>query len=471
MQFSKTAQKSKKKKIKRCSVHPASFRDPSGSVFFKDGQLYREVSFKYENNYEYLINSGLFKNLVKDKLLIPHKEIVPKKKKDIYKIIKPALIPFISYPYEWCFSQLKDAALLTLEITKISLKYGMILKDASAFNVQFFQGKPIFIDTLSFEKYKEGAPWDAYQQFCRHFLAPLLLAYYKDYRLIQLSKIFLDGIPLDLASKLLPPKSYLNFSVLSNIHMHAKAEKSMESKFIRRRGASVSKTSLLAILDNLQNLISGLKIKTTKSEWQDYYKESNYTSSSLQAKKRIVKSFIKEIPTIKSIWDLGANTGYFSKDTTTKDVTIINFDNDLLAIKKNYEDVRRRKLKNILPLVADLTNPSPGIGWMNEERESLIDRGPCDVAFALALVHHLAISNNLPFTNIADFFNKICRWLIIEFVPKKDSQIKKMLINREDVFENYNQANFEKYFSNDFLISKKVGIPGSKRVMYLMKKK
>jgi hypothetical protein len=227
----------------------------------------------------------------------------------------------------------------------------------------------------------------------------------------------------------------------------------------------------LAILENLENLISALELKVSESEWQNYYEESNYTTSSMRAKKRIVKSFLKEIPSVKTLWDLGANTGYFSKGITTKDVMIMNFDNDFLAVEKNYEDVKQRKLKNILPLVMDLTNPSSGLGWMNEERSSLIDRGPCDVAMALALVHHLAISNNLPFSNIADFFSKICRWLVIEFVPKNDSQIRKMLINREDIFVNFSQTNFEKDFSKYFLINKTASIPKSSRVMYLMKKR
>lgn len=472
MQYSKNTQVIKKRKIsKRNSNHPASFRDPSGSLFFENNQLFRKVNFVYKDNYDYLNKCGLYKNLVRNNLLVSHKEVKQKKEKDVYKIIKPELIPFISYPYEWCFTQLKDAAILTLKIARESLRYGMILKDASAFNVQFFQGKPIFIDTLSFEKYKEGEPWAAYQQFCRHFLAPLLLASYKDYRLMQFSKIFIDGIPLDLTSRLLPKSSFLNFSVISSIHLHAKAEKLLENKFIKRKNAFLSKNSLLAILGSLESLILGLKIKVKESEWQNYYKESNYTARSLRAKKRIVKSFIKEIPPVNTLWDLGANTGYFSKDITAKDVTIINFDNDFLAIEKNYEDVKQRKLKNILPLVMDLVNPSSGLGWMSEERDSLINRGPCDVALALALVHHLVISNNLPFNLMSKFFNKICKFLVIEFVPKDDSQVRRMLLNRKDVFYDYNKENFERALSKDFKFLNKVNIKGSDRILYFMKKK
>jgi hypothetical protein len=366
---------------------------------------------------------------------------------------------------------LKDAALLTLAINKASIKKGMILKDASAYNIQFFYGKPIFIDTLSFDKYKEGEPWIAYQQFCRHFLSPLLLAAYRDYRLMQFSKISMDGIPLDFTSAVLPAKTFLNFSVLSNIHLHSKSESLMEGRFMKRKAVFIPKNSLLAILENLEGLISGLKLKVKKSEWQNYYQDNSYKDSSLKDKKNSIKSFLKIIGSIGSVWDMGANTGYFSRDLVSEKTQVINFDNDFLAIERNYENVKSRNLKNVLPLLMDLTNPSPGIGWMNEERESLISRGPCDVVLALALVHHLAISNNLPFSHIADFFSRICGWLIIEYVPKDDSQIKKMLLNRDDIFESYNSRNFEKEFSRLFSIKKKTNVKNSDRVIYLMKKK
>lgn len=472
MAYSKTIPKIEKKKVpKRNNFHPASFRDPSGSLIFKNDRLFRQVNFVYKENYNLLITSGLYESLVSEHLLISHKEVKLWKSRGVYKILEPQLIPFISYPYEWCFSQLKDAALLTLKIVERSLDKGLILKDASAYNVQFLNGYPILIDTLSFEKYREGEPWVAYQQFCRHFLSPLLLASYKDYRLMQLSKNFIDGISLDLTSLLLPPKSYLNFSVLSNIHLHAKSEKIMQKRFSKRKDIFISKHSLMAILDSLESFISGLKLKTGESEWQNYYQENSYDEKSLKNKRGIVKSLLKRISPLKSVWDLGANTGYFSKDMLPKNILVVNFDNDFLAIERNYQDIKKKKLSNTLPLVMDLMNPSSGVGWMNEERDSLIDRGPCDVVLALALVHHLMISNNLPFSHIADFLSHICRWLIIEYVPKDDLQIKKMLINRKDIFSDYNQSGFEKDFSTPFSIKGKVGITNSNRVIYLMKKR
>ena len=174
-------------------VDSGSFRDSNGFVFWQDGALYRQVNTSYKDNYEHLMESGLYEVLVSGGLLLPHEEVnIQSSQPDLaYKVIRPELIPFISYPYEWCFSQLKDAALTTLEIQKTCLDFGMSLKDCSAYNIQFRKGKPVLIDTLSFEKYREGQPWVAYRQFCQHFLAPLALMSHKDIRLNQLLRVYI----------------------------------------------------------------------------------------------------------------------------------------------------------------------------------------------------------------------------------------------------------------------------------------
>ena len=448
----------------------SSFRDPSGSLFFDNGILLRRVNNLYKNNYELLMNSDLYKILVQKKLLISHKEIVFKKKgKEVYKLIQPQFIPFISYPYEWCFSQLKDAALLTLKIQKISLKYGMTLKDSNAWNIQFFRGKAIFIDTLSFEKYKEGSPWIAYKQFCQHFLAPLLLMAKKNTQLNQISKIFLDGIPLSLTSSLLPKRTYLNFSILSHIHLHAQSQKYFGKKSFDFKRSIFNLNSMLGLINNLESLIYNLKLSRQDTEWVNYYSNTNYSSTAFKHKKMIVSEFLKIAKPKKCVWDLGANEGVFSRLASEQRINTISFDIDLLAVEKNYLKAKLDSDKYLLPLIIDLTNPSPAIGWENNERYSLIERGPADCVLALALIHHLAISNNLPFVKIAEFFRKICQWLIIEFVPKNDSNVKILLSSREDIFSDYLQENFETEFSKYFKIINRKNIINSKRVMYLMK--
>jgi len=217
----------------------SSFRDPSGFLFLENDTLFRTVSNLYRQNYDHLIQSGLFDKLVADGLLIPHKEVQPSVEApdywqkhgrggNTYKIIQPEIVPFISYPYEWCFSQLQDAALTLIRIQKQALEYNMTLKDASAYNMQFLKGKPILIDTLSFQIYKENQPWIAYRQFCQHFLAPLSLMSSRDIRLGQLMRIYIDGLPLDLTSGLLPTATWLKPSLLIHIHLHAKTQKRYE---------------------------------------------------------------------------------------------------------------------------------------------------------------------------------------------------------------------------------------------------
>ncbi|HOW91704.1 MAG TPA: hypothetical protein PK883_05240, partial [Anaerolineaceae bacterium] len=211
----------------------ASFRDPSGFIFKRGGVLYRQVNRAYQKAYDKLMSGGLYAGLTADGLLIPHEEVdePPADPELVYKIIRPQVVPFISYPYEWSFTQLKDAALLTLAAARSALEQGMVLKDASAYNIQFVGGKPVLIDTLSFDLYKEGAPWDAYRQFCQHFLAPLALASLVDIRLIQLLRVYIDGIPLDLASALLPGRTKFGLAGLAvHIHLHARAQQQYSDK-------------------------------------------------------------------------------------------------------------------------------------------------------------------------------------------------------------------------------------------------
>ncbi|KPJ70177.1 hypothetical protein AMJ44_00200 [candidate division WOR-1 bacterium DG_54_3] len=451
---------------------PGSFRDPSGFLFFKNKKLYRLVNKVYKEHYDHLIKSGLYKTLTESNLLVRHKEPDTSlaKAEAIYKVIKPEPISFISYPYEWCFGQLKDAALTTIKIQKIALEFGMSLKDASAYNIQFVNGKPIFIDTLSFEKLKEGKPWVAYRQFCQHFLGPLTLMSHKDLRLNQLLKTSIDGIPLDLTSKILPFYTRFIPGLAMHIHVHAFSQKYFSSKTVRINRKKIRHRSYVGLMDHLESTIRKIKFRLKETEWADYYDKTNYSPEAHEHKKQILEDFLSIINP-NEVWDLGANIGIFSRIASKKGIKTVSFDIDSVAVEKNYQECIAKNETNILPLLLDLTNPSPAIGWENRERMSLIERGPTDTVFALALLHHLAISNNLPLDKIASFLKKICQSLIIEFIPKSDSQIQRLLSTREDIFSNYTQKNFEKEFGRCFKICRVVKIKNSKRILYLMQVK
>ena len=452
--------------------HAASFRDPSGFLFQHQGTLYRQVNRSYETDYGLLRDSGLYDLLVEKDLLIPHREVSLDlaRSSEAARIIEPDLVPFISYPYEWCFSQLKDAALATLRIQRLALRKGMCLKDASAYNIQFTGGRPVLIDTLSFTAYREGEPWIAYRQFCQHFLAPLALMALRDIRLGALLRTNIDGIPLDLAAGLLPWRSRLSPGLLMHIHAHARSQKKHEDRRSTGRTTRVGKKALLGIIDSLQGTIAKLKWRPGGTEWGEYYDDTNYSDSSLQTKKDLVGTMLDRTES-RTVWDVGANNGYFSQVASDRGLFTLAADIDPTAVEQNWRACRQGGRPDMLPLVMDLTNPSPGLGWGHRERDAFLDRGPAVTVIALALVHHRAISNNVPLDRLAEFFARAGRHLIIEFVPKTDSQVQRLLATRADIFPAYHQAGFEQAFADCFEILDQTGIEGSERTLYLMRRK
>jgi ribosomal protein L11 methylase PrmA len=450
----------------------ASFRDPSGFLFQRAGKLYRQINQAYAADYDRLMSSGLYEKLVKAGLLVAHEEstVSPEQPPIAYKVIEPRRLSFISYPYEWSFSMLQDAALATLSIHRRALKAGMALKDASAYNIQLLDGKPALIDTLSFESYRDGEPWVAYRQFCQHFLAPLALMAYTDVRLSQLLRVYIDGIPLDLASRLLPGRTRLNPGLLAHIHLHAGAQRRYADeapKSARPASARISREAMLALVENLQSTVRKLQWKAGGTEWGDYYEMTNYSGAAFEHKKELIASWVARVKPA-SVWDLGANDGTFSRLASSRQIPTVAFDIDPTAVEKNYRKVKADQEPHLLPLVLDLTNPSPALGWHNRERESIFTRGPADMVFALALIHHLAISNNVPLRQLAEFFHQSGKWLVIEYIPKSDSQVQKLLQTRLDIFPGYSEAGFEQAFEQFFAIREKTYVRESERCLYLM---
>ena len=451
----------------------ASFRDPAGFVFEDDGVVFRQVNRCYADNYSRLFDSGLYELLVSKQLLISHKVVSGDFAQDDCIIIQPEQLAFISYPYEWSFKQLKDAALTTLKIQKLALMKSMSLKDASAYNIQFHYGKAIFIDTLSYQPYIEGEPWIAYRQFCQHFLAPLTLMAKTHISLHQLLKVYIDGIDLGVASQILSLKTWFSFGLLAHIHLHAKAQKkyaTMQNRPVNKV-RQFSKKSFLALIDSLESTIKRLQWLSTDSEWHDYYQNNNnYSLEGLDVKQSTIESFIKD-QQYNLVWDLGANTGRFSKVLASHAKLVCAWDIDPACVDYHYQDIQRSQAKNILPLLQDLTNPSAEIGWANKELRSMLNRGPVDLILALGFIHHLVIVNNIPLLEIADFFAAIGSTLIVEFIPKQDSQVQKLLQNRQDIFSDYSEENFRSCFAKYFLLDKAVKINGTVRTLYLMHRK
>jgi ribosomal protein L11 methylase PrmA len=416
------------------------------------------------------MDSGLYESLVAHGRIVPH-DVEPGQLEDGSLTIRPLEVPFVSYPYEWSFSQLQDAARLTLQIQRDALAHGMTLKDASAYNIQFHDGKPVLIDTLSFETRQEGSPWVAYRQFCQHFLAPLALMSRVDIKLSSLLRSHLDGIPLDLTARLLPWRSWLRPSLLLHIKAHARYQRrySAPQGDRKRRGRTVSDRSAVALIESLDSAVRKLRWKPAKTEWRDYYEGDSYAPEAARHKSQLLAGYVQQIsPGV--VWDLGANNGAFSRIAAEHARLVVAFDIDPAAVEQNYRTAKAGDESRILPLVTDLTNPSPGLGWEHDERDSLASRGPADAILALALVHHLAISNNVPLPWIARFVSGLGEHAIVEWVPKGDPKVDLLLSGRPDIFPDYTQEGFEQAFSSCFRIVATDRIRGSERILYLLRR-
>ncbi|NRA92023.1 MAG: class I SAM-dependent methyltransferase [Psychroserpens sp.] len=453
--------------------HPSSFRDPSGYIFIEHGFVKRTITPSYFEQYKALKTQGVFEELISNGLLIPHTEISVS---DTEIVLQPDPIPFFTYPYEWSFNQYKEAALLTLKIQKYCLERGFILKDASAFNITFHEGRAVFIDTLSFDLYKENAPWRAYKQFITHFLGPLVLAHYHGSESLQLLRNHMDGIPVKLLSSMLPGTSKLSPFLFTNIHLLAKYESKHNEDYQGvQKGSTLTKASQLKLITAMYDYIRKLKLKEA-TEWGNYYDKTNYSKDSFQEKANQIGLWINNLKP-KRLIDVGGNDGTFVRQLNHKvDIALVG-DIDNNAVDQNYEQIKKNKETHILPFVLDVLNPSPAIGFENKERDSVLKRikdfNP-QVTLALALIHHMTLSGNVPFEMSAQFFSSFSENLIIEFPKQDDSWVQRLLNTKMEFrtqFEFYDQENFESAFGTHFDVVEKTLIPNTNRILYLMKRK
>jgi hypothetical protein len=444
-----------------------SFRDPAGYIFERDGVLYRLVTPFGRAAYDQLMRSGLYAALASSGRLIPHEELG--ERPDLAHggiVLQPRRLRLVTYPYEWAFSALRDAALLTLSVASEAARHGMRLKDASVFNIQFDGSRPIFIDTLSFDAEQPG-PWPAYHQFCQHFLAPLAMMALRDVRLGKMFRLFPDGIPLTLASSLLPAHTWLRPGLLMHLHLHAQAQARLSAGARGPHDGNRRAPRPLALFESLQATVKGLKLKV-KSPWIGYASaQDSYTMDAQDHKTAIVEQWTKRIAP-STVWDLGANTGRYSRLVANAVDFTVALEDDAACVEEMYVRARAENTGALMPLVFDLAAPSPAIGWANEERSTLLQRGTCDLLLALAVVHHLAIARGIPLPHIADLFARIGRYAIVEFVPKTDPMTERLLAHRPDIFSDYTQAHFEAAFGERFDIHESVRLRDSQRTVYLM---
>jgi hypothetical protein len=409
--------------------------------------------------------------LIADRLLVEHEtaDVAMAGSAEAVAVIRPRELPLISYPYEWCFGQLREAALLTLELQRRALSAGMRLKDASAYNVQFDGGRPILIDSLSFEAADPSEPWPAYRQFCEHFLAPLALIAYGDPRCGLMLREFIDGIPIDFAARLLPWRTRLRGGLLAHVHLHAGAQRRSQvagPTTEHRQPRRMSRTGQEAILDSLRRTIEGLRWQPG-GHWVQYGRQTSYSEAGAASKRQTVERMLAATGA-HVVWDLGANVGTYSTVAAGDGRQVIAFDQDAASVEHHWRTLSMEARASVLPLVMDLSNPSPALGWALEERRSLVQRGPADAILALALVHHLAIGNNVPLDRVAALFARLGRAAIVEFVPKGDRMTDHLLSARRDVFPRYTIDGFRAAFGRYFRMVDETPIEDSRRTLFLL---
>ncbi len=431
------------------NLNKGSFRDPAGQVFSRDGKIYRSIFTPGVSAYERARDAGIYTELIATGLLLPHEEISPGNdipEETVYCLQHPTL-PFVSYPWEWTFSMLKDAALLHLDIMERLLPKGFWLRDASAFNVQYDKQRLRLIDTLSIGQRVPDSPWVAYRQFCSHFLAPLAMAAYGDIRMLGLWRNSIDGYPLDLAVNSLPAWRRYIPRLFMHLTMHARLQQSADrkediGKHATTGNARVSDLGLLGIVRSLRRTIEKIHWKRSSKIWEAYSDIRTYQMEDVSAKTEFIHKIMQRLKP-QMVWDLGANIGEFSLIAASNGAFVVSIEGDPACSEHLYQKLSQEHIKDsVLPITMDIANPSPSLGWDSCERLSLKERGPTDILLALALIHHLVFSSSIPLSRIAGWFASLARYVIVEFVPPTDPMVRKILQNRGTEHLPYNKDVF-----------------------------
>ena len=451
-----------------------SYRDPAGQVFYHNGKVYRGLNSEGRKRFEHIEKNKILQDSIKNKYLIDTKIIsdpdIDTKKNNFEKVLEHEKIDFISYPYEWCFDQLKDAALHHLNFQLYLLERNCVLIDASAFNIQFKYSKPIFIDALSLAKYENGSYWLAHRQFCENFLNPLLLSSKKGINFNNWFRGNLEGIETSDINSILNFIDKLNPSIFMHVFLMDKIQKKMlrnpDDIFKKvEKKKTISKNTYKSILNQLKNLISKLKKKNFHSQWQNYSKENTYKSSEEKLKIKLIADFSSKY-NFEYLADLGCNDGLYSFTCLENGCkNVVGFDFDLNALNDAYLKSKKKNL-NFQTIYMDAINPSPNQGWNQQERKGLIERLKFDGMIALAFNHHLTIAKNIPLEDSIRWLVNFAPRGIIEFVPKNDETVKKMLQVREDIFINYNEETFKNILTNYSNILSKEVVSSSGRTLY-----
>lgn len=437
------------------SADRGSFRDKVNRVYKYDGRILRGNDAVSGDHFRRLSQEAFFSALLRSGSVVQTHELDPDQDKGAGMVrdegwsvvLEHETIPFVSYPYEWSFSMLRDAALLQLGVLETCMENGWTLKDASPYNVQWRGACPVFIDTGSFEPWVLGEPWIGYRQFCSMFLTPLLFKKHLGIDYIPILRSRLDGIEPHEAAKYFRGLSRLKSGVPSHILLPAMVENSISRKerdrapVQQRRGGRHSKAMVLGLIQGLKRVVRKLEWNVQHTDWSQYAKNHSYEDSDFILK----KSFVEKNASSRhwgSIWDVGCNTGTFSKLVEPYSDFVLAIDGDHDSIEQLYQLEKPERGSRILPMVMDLANISPNQGWAGRERQALDNRRKPDLVMCLALIHHVRVSANIPIPHFMDWLRSLGCSVILEFVNREDEMFRKLLATKTVEYPDYNLDNF-----------------------------
>jgi hypothetical protein len=461
-------------------AEPGSFRDRDSRVVVKGDAILRALSPEGARDWDALSASPLLDELVSRGDLIATREVdrsaldgatelLPS---GVSRVLEHDRIGFISYPYEWPFSMLQDAALLQLDIGIAAVDQGLILKDATPYNVQFEGARPVFIDVGSFEEIPDGLPWVGYRQFCMLYLYPLLFQAHKDLPFHPWLRGSIDGIaPID-AIKVFSLRDRLRKGVFLHASLHARLDRRANRSGpadaeTGKKPRQVKPEAVKAHMSSMRRLVSGLRWKAGETSWSGYRQDNTYSDSDDEAK----QAFVSRVAAAEQpglTWDMGCNDGAYSRLAAENSDRVVAFDFDHATIESLYRSLREEGNSKILPLVGNLADPSPGLGWRGLERRSLADRGVPDLMLALALIHHVSITANIPLAEFLDWVRDLGSTLLIEFPKRSDPMVRALLKNKQEgANSDYELDNFELELGRRFKVEQREELPSGDRVLFL----
>lgn len=459
-------------------VDPASLRDPGAAVLHAGGQVLRRLSPGAAEDWHCLADSTFFRERMSSGDIVATEELNERERQVLAPdptwpvVLRHERIPVISYPYEWSFSQLQDAAALHLDLLIGAFGAGLTLKDGYAYNVQFCGARPVFIDVSSFERYR-GGPWAGYRQFCQTFLFPLLLQAHKNVSYRPLLRGQINGIDVSQIRGLMSTPDLMRAGVLKHVALHSAVDartsgRSEGSRATAQRltTAGFSEAVAMAAATNLRKLIGRLRWRPAESHWTTYQQTSTYSEAEREQKTAFVRKALGR-RRAGLLLDLGCNDGTYSLLGQHDADYVVALDGDEPTVEALYRRLRAEGNRKILPLVMDLADPSPSIGWRLRERPSFLDRVRPDAVLALALVHHLAIGANIPLREVVSWLHGLGGYLVVEFVAPNDPMARRLLANKPaGLFSDYRPDVFEELLTERFLIERRETLQGGTRVLY-----